>query len=114
MSTLRTIEAQIPAEATNTRQALTLDGVQISIATKLLRNVGAWFFDLYDAQGQPIALGLRLSAGVDLLGPYHGLPGVPAGPLFVAWQGDGASQDPGIESFANGDAQIMYLEGASG
>ncbi len=112
MSTLRTIEAQIPADATNTSQILTLDGVQVRIVVKLLKNVGGWYLDTFDSDGAPIVTGLRLTVGLDIWGPYHEYPGLPPGPLFVHWQGGGEKQDPGETSFSDGDAQIMYLEGA--
>lgn len=110
MMALIPIQAQIPAGSENTRQTLELDGVQVTITTKLLRNLGGWFLDIEDADGNAIAYGLRLTSGVDLFSAYKYNDATPPGALFVWWSATKEQQDPTELSFADGDAQIFYNE----
>jgi len=45
------------------RQKVTLDGTDYRIVLTWRQRQRSWYFDLYDADGDPIALGRRLSPG---------------------------------------------------
>lgn len=44
---------------------------------------GAWYLDTFDAAGDPLLLGLRLTLGRDKYAPYRYRPGMPQGQLHV-------------------------------
>lgn len=60
-----------------------LDGVEYSFLFKWNGRASIWFFDLGDADGNPIACGLAALVGASLVAALHHLPGVPTGELVV-------------------------------
>jgi hypothetical protein len=104
--TIIQITPQFREEDQHTSQTLTLDGTRFRLDTYTNRFDGAWYLDLYDADEEPLILGLGLVTGLDLLFPYRYLA-VPAGVLFInPLTGD--SVDPGLTSFTDKDVALYY------
>lgn len=104
------ITPQIPDDAQNTSQLLRLDEVNVQIVTKWVTPAAGWFLDVFDANGDPLVQGVRIVTGIDLWAPYKYKAGIPPGALFVQWQRGGNAQDPGEDSFKDGDALMFYAE----
>jgi len=66
----------------------------------------AWYLDLYDSAGDPLVLGIGLTAGIDLLYPYRALK-VPQGKLWVQPM-SGIYADPTIDTFEEDEAVVYY------
>lgn len=97
-----------------------LDGVNVGLtfytvvrapgyADNPTTRTGSWFLDVLDVLGQPIARGLRVGAGVDLLFPFRAYSSTPPGKLF-ALTTDGA--DPDLLAFAEKRARMVYQSAA--
>lgn len=95
--------------ATRIVSDVSLDGGRYRIVYKTNKQEGSWYFDLYDANGAPLVLGLGLVAGVDLLWPYR-YRDVPPGVLFCSPHGSGAFVDPGLDAFVQGTHSMIYIE----
>jgi len=60
---------EIPLKPLNQQFSIVLDGQQLNMRIQW-RGVAGWILDLMDAAGNPLALGLPMVPGVDLLSQY--------------------------------------------
>ena len=67
-------------------QTVTMDGIDYQLRVRWSDAAGAWYMDLYDADGQPLQVGRRLSASY---APILGLRGPPG--CFIV---DGKDGEP--------------------
>lgn len=114
-TTLQKLVTQI-GSASNYTTVERLDNVNYSLtlytvvappgyASNPTTRTGLWNLDIRDAVGRPLALGLGLGGGVDLLFPFRGYANCPPGKLFV-WTSDGT--DPDLTAFADKRAVLYY------
>lgn len=82
------------ADLRKQRQRVELDGLFFEIALTWRTRPKAWYMDLYDQDGQPVALGRRLSPG---WAPLRGVSdrGVPDGSFIVKGLRDYSRTDLG-------------------
>ena len=85
-----------------------LDGADWVLRFRWSSRFDTWYLDVFDADEQPVALGVRLVLGVDLLATYPGAK--PAGMLAVITL-DKTPTDPGFGSFDRGH-RLVYFEAA--
>lgn len=77
---------RIPLEAVPQRFAIELSGVSLIMACRWNPELPAWTLDVYDGEtSAPLAMGLPIVTGVDLLGQHRHL-GIP-GQLLVHVEG---------------------------
>lgn len=96
--------ASIPVpDQPHSEQSTVLDGVTYVLRFDWIERAGFWRLGLYTVGGDPIALGLSLVAGVDLLSPYRSDPRVPEGQLWVM-----SKADPGRTAWGR-TAWLLYL-----
>lgn len=78
--------------------------------------MGSWFLEIWDANNEPVVLGLRVAVNNDLLDQYKTLPNAPTGVLFAVALLDGSDRVPyGSEAARDdlGDAvKLFYVESA--
>lgn len=90
---------EIPLQATNQRFSISLDGVVYVMSVVYRDDVeGGWVLDIYDANENPLVLGLMLVTGADLLGQYRYLGF--AGSLIVR-NDDGSEEAPTFSNLGN-------------
>lgn len=101
------ITLPVSATAPLVRQRVELEGVEYVLETAWNARARVWSMALSDTDEAPIRLGLQLRRGVPLL---RGLadPRRPAGELVVV----GRVEEPAIDSFALGDASLVYFTAA--
>lgn len=63
---------------------VTLDKVVYSVQVHWNDREESWYLSLFDNQGNPLACGIKLVCGIDLLKKHKFLPGVPSGHFYVA------------------------------
>ena len=67
---------------TATTQTVVLDGQRYRFDFRYNKRDDSWYMSLFDANDDPLVLGIALALGLDLLFPYR-YKAVPPGPLFV-------------------------------
>jgi hypothetical protein len=82
-----------------------LDGVVYEFDVTWNQRDGAWYLSLSDAEGKPIASGLRIVVDFPLL-HYVGHPDKPPGTL-MAIDTSGSGVDPGLSELG-GRVQLVY------
>lgn len=107
MSTL-SLPVQPTGTETHHRVAYVLDRRRYRFSFYTSTVDDAWFFNLANDDGSVVINGIALASGVDLLHPYRHLA-VPPGPLWVH-DVDLRGADPDLRAFAEGRAQLRYLE----
>lgn len=82
--------------------AVDLDGVRHRLRFRWFDRLGAWYLDLYTADGEPLLEGARLSPG---WGPWAGLAraDLPAGQLYVR------GVDPYTRDALGDAVELVYL-----
>jgi hypothetical protein len=83
-----------------------LDGVSYTLDCKWNYRAEAWFLSLYDADGQPISVGIRLVVGFPL-GKRCKSSRMPPG-VLQAQDTSGAKRDPGLEDLGS-RVQLYYF-----
>ncbi len=96
----------------------TLDGEPYRLLTRYNKRIDSWFASLYDGQGNPLALGRRITVG-NFLFPWLVGRDRPAGQL-LAIDTEDRDSDPGHDDLGNRvvivyiDAESMEAAGANG
>ncbi len=84
----------------------TLDGESFRLLARYNKRVESWFFSLYDGDGNPIAMGRRVTVG-NFLFPWLVGSNRPAGQLMAIDTKDGET-DPGRFDLGN-RVSIVYV-----
>ncbi len=84
-----------------------LDNESFRLLARYNKRVDAWFVSLYDAEGEPIAVGRRLTVG-NLLFPWLVAQSRPAGQL-IALDTTDEDVDPGQYDLGN-RIVVMYFD----
>ncbi|HWI02398.1 MAG TPA: hypothetical protein VNT52_00970 [Acidimicrobiales bacterium] len=97
---------RIPLEPVPQRFEIDLAGVPYLVAARWNdAPEGGWFLDLYDAEGEPLAMGCPLVTGANLLEQlaHLGIPGV------LAIVTDGDEDAPPTLGNLGGESNLYYL-----
>ena len=102
----------IPATGIDPRFALSvpLDGVDFSLAFAWNTRDERWYMDVYDADENPLAVGVPLVVDVPLLQKYA-TDGMPAGWL-IAYDATGRGNEIADQEDLGVRVQLMYLSQA--
>lgn len=92
----------------------TLDGVRMRLrfywSTRDLE-VGAWYVDIMDSQGEPLVLGHGVSLATDLFATCRYMDAIPGGQLFP-FDPSGSGIEPGLRDFIDGRVLLVYRPAA--
>lgn len=92
------------------RERVSLDGTLYQLRFRFNGRINAWILDLYDAEGNPIALARRCSVDTLLLRQRRWVEGIPPGSM-LPFDTTLRRRDPVIDDF--GDRVLMiYLDEA--
>jgi hypothetical protein len=105
---LRTISIRASSSSPTIRHRANLDGTDYLFELQWNGAEGRWYLHLFTANGDPIALGLKLVAGARL-GHRSADSRMPPGVLGVI-DSSGEGRDPGIDDFANGRVALVYVD----
>lgn len=105
---LRVIPLHGSSQRPTVRQTVTLDGRAFLLELQWNGREGRWYLHLFDADAQPIELGMKLVADVRL-GRHSIDPRMPPGLLGLSDRG-ATGRDPGIDDLASGAFALLYEE----
>lgn len=92
---LRTIDLRGSSTTPTVRQRVTLDGVVYLLELQWNGREGRWYLHLFDAEGSPIALGMKLIANARI--GFRTRDARAPGGLFVVLDRSGSGRNPGID-----------------
>lgn len=98
---------QLDSTHQNYETTFDLDGTLFRLRTRYNSRVDSWFASLYDASGQPIALGRRITVG-NMLFPWLVELNSPAGQL-IAVDSEDEDVDPGEKDLGT-RVSIYYVD----
>lgn len=97
---------QIPwFRSADTQFELALDGFVYMIRLRWLERAGAWAMDIHTREKTPVVLGMRITAGAELVDAREA-PFAPPGRFYLL--GD----PPTFESMIDGSTRLIYITAA--
>ncbi len=98
---------QLDSTHQNCETTFDLDGVLFRLRTRYNARIDSWIASLYDAEGNPISVGRRLTVG-NMLFPWLATQNSPAGQL-IAIDSQDEDQDPGEKDLGT-RVSIFYFD----
>ena len=105
---LRVLQLLGSSSRPTVRQTVVLDGRTFLLELQWNGREGRWYMHLFDANAQPIELGMKLVANVRL-GRNAIDPRMPPGRLGLLDRG-ATGRDPGIDDLSSGAFALLYEE----